>query len=65
MKRKAYIKPQMDVVPFYGGDLLDTVLPGSNVGYEQWGKEFDLEFEKKEDLGKYFFFNDPWEVAED
>lgn len=55
----------MDVVPFYGGDLLDTVLPGSNVGNEQWGKEFDLEFEKKEDLGKYFFFNDPWEVAED
>ena len=55
---KAYVKPSIEVVPLQE-PLLQTVLPGSNVGIETWGKEYG--FEEKEDLGRYFYFNDPWE----
>ena len=59
MKLKAkYMKPSVEVVPFKEPLMEgEIILPGSNVTYETWGKEFNGD---KEDLGKYFFFNDPW-----
>ena len=63
MKRKAYIKPQMEVVPFHGGDLLDTVLPGTNETTNQFAKEFysddtdGFDEEKEDEWVNYV----PWE----
>jgi len=55
---KTYMKPLIEVVPLKE-PLMQEILPGTNVTYESWGKENG--FDDKEDIGKYFFFNDPWE----